>query len=264
MLEDAVLLARLGEARAVATDGAGRLYVVDAAASEVVVLDTTGAVLDRLGGTDDQAFLDVTDVDPTNGQAVYVADAGTGRIVRFTAEGRPAETIPVPLLADAQDPLRADAGLGRPVAVAAGPGNVLYAIEAERGVVLRWNADRQLDRVLGGPSSAAPLRAPSALAVASNANVLVGDGPRLQVFDGFGAYRMTYEMDAVGRISGVSRARDEVWIVGEGGVERFTPEGTLVRWGLMEGLVDAIQVGRNVYLLSRTHLVRRRGLERAR
>lgn len=250
--EGSVVLARFGDARALATDGIGRLYVVDAAAAEVVILDTTGTVIDRLGGTEEQAFLDVADVDPTNGQAVFVADAGTGQIVRFTAEGRPAEAIPVPRLEDVTDPGRAGDGVGRPVAVAAGPGNVLYTIEVERGVVLRLDADRQLDRILGGPTSPVPLLSPTALAVSGTGWLLVADGDRVVVFDAFGAVVDTVSLNAVERVSvaeGVELA------ITRTGVRELASGGDLA-FDLGEPLVDAAVAGPDVLLLTRTRLIR--------
>ena len=246
-------IARFGEARALATDGAGRLYVVDAAASEVVILDTSGALLDRLGGTDDQPFLDVTDVDPTNGQAIFVADAGAGRIVRFTAEGRAAEIIPVPQRSEL--PARASDGVGRPVAVATGPGNTLYAVEAERGAVLRWDADRTLDRVMGGPASSRPLRSPSALAVSKEGAVLVADGDRIVVFDAFGAVQREHDGDRIGPVVNIAVADGVELAVGPTAILRLDGGGE-VRVELGEAVVDVAIVRQRVYVLTRTRLVR--------
>ncbi|MEO0560220.1 MAG: hypothetical protein AAF170_18800 [Bacteroidota bacterium] len=251
--EGGALIAQFGEARALATDGVGRLYVVDAAASEVVVLDTTGAVLDRLGGTEDQAFLDVTDVDPTNGQAVFVADAGMGRIVRFTAEGRPAEEIPVPRVLDVES--RAGDEPGRPVAVAAGPGEVLYAIEAERGVVLRWDADRQLGRVIGGLASPAPLREPSALAVEDDGTLLVADGDRVVAFDTFGAVERDIPEGALGRVVNLTVADGVALAIGPTAVRRLDGQGG-VPVELGNGLVDVAVTRTDIYLLTQTRLMR--------
>lgn len=250
MPEGGQLVARFGEARAVATDGFGRLYVVDAVASEVVVLDTMGAVLRRLGGTDDQPFLDVADVDPTNGQAIIVADAGTGRIVRYTEEGRVAETIPVPQIDDLLG--RAGDGAGRPIAVAAGPGSVLYAIEAERGLVLRWDADRQLDRVLGGSSSSRPLLAPFALAVSDEGTLLVADTDRIIVFDAFGSVQDEYP---VGGALNVAVAEGVELAVGGDAILRLDGGGD-IPIALGEALVDVAIIRPHLYLLTQTRLVR--------
>ena len=250
------LVARFGEARAVESDGVGRLYVVDAAASEVIVLDTSGAVLDRHGGTDDQAFLDVTDVDPTNGQAVFVADAGTGRIVRFTAEGRVAEVFEVPRVEGAEPaPARAGGGVGHPVAVAAGPGNIVYAIDGEQGVVLRWATDRTLDRVIGDATSPMPLRSPSALAVSDDGALLVADGDRVVVFDAFGAVEQEYAAGPLGHVVNVAIAEGVPLAVGPTTARRLDGGGG-VPIELGEAVVDVAVARPFLYLLTRTRLVR--------
>ena len=265
ILPEGVEIARFGDARALAGDGAGRLYVADAAVSAVVVLRASGsvldgAVLDRLGGTDDAPFLDVADVDPTNGQAVFVADAGTGRVVRFTAEGRAAETLSVPSLdAAASLPLReadaAETRTGRPVAVAAGPGNVVYALDAERGVVLRWDADRTLDRVIGGPASPRPLQAPTGLVVTDDGDVVVADGGHLVVFDAFGAVRYVVDAAALGRVGSVSLSGGQVLAVGPSGLA-VLDEGALRGVSVEGRWVDAVVEGDGLYLLTPTRLVR--------
>ena len=256
--EGAVVIARFGEARALGSDGAGRLYVADAARSVVAVLDTVGTPVRRLGGTDELAFLDVADVDPTNGQAVFVADAGTGRVVRFTAEGRAAETLDVPDLAaldrfDARD----GAAPGRPVAVAAGPGNEVYVLDAERKHVLRWTASRQLDRVLGSAGAAASetrLSAPTALAVTDAGSVVVVDGARAVVYGALGGLEGTTPAGELARLVNVSASDRGVLYVGAGGVRE--DDGPVRAVAVGEALVDATRSGAFLYVLTRTRLIR--------
>ena len=256
--DGAVVIARFGEARALGSDGAGRLYVADAARSAVAVLDTAGRPLRRLGGTD-PAFLDVSDVDPTNGQALFVADAGTGRIVRFTAEGRAAETIDVPEAgaADRFDAL-GEAAPGRPVAVAAGPGNEVYAVEAERGHVLRWSASRQLDRVLGSASREADpqarLVAPSALAVTDAGSVVVADGARAVVFGALGGLEGVVPAAELATIVNVAVTDRGVLYVGPRGLREGDAPARAVDVG--EALVDATRSGAHLYVLTPTRLLR--------
>src|SRR5690606_17631435 len=124
-------IARFRDARTLAADPAGRLYVVDAAEAAVVVLTPEGAPLQTFGGpgTGDYGLLEPSGIDPTNGLELFVADAGNARLQRFSIDGRLIESIPVP----AGDPSvigrpepgrsgRDEAALGlrgRPVAVAA-------------------------------------------------------------------------------------------------------------------------------------------------
>ena len=91
-------VARFRDARALASDPVGRLYVVDAAEAVVVVLSPEGVPLSVLGGpgTGDYGLIEPAGIDPTNGLELLVADAGNARIQRFSLDGRLIETIPVP------------------------------------------------------------------------------------------------------------------------------------------------------------------------
>ena len=254
--DGAVVIARFGEARALDSDGAGRLYVADAARSTVIVLDTAGALVRRLGGTD-RAFLDVSDVDPTNGQAIFVADAGTGRIVRFTAEGRAAETIDVPDLAalDRFD-TRDEPSPGRPIAVGAGPGNEVYVLDSERNHVLRWAASRQLDRLLGrgATGAGARLASPTALAVTDAGSVVVADGARAVVFGALGGLEGTVPAGGLATIVNVSITDRGTLYVGADAIREADEPVRTVELG--EALVDATRSGAFLYVLTRTRLIR--------
>ena len=243
------------------------LYVVDGAASAVVVLAPDGRSLGTLGGagTGDGALLDPTDVDPTNGQSVFVADPGAGTVTHFTAEGRAAETVAVPEV----DPARAgravgpdlrDLPRGRPTAVAAAADGALYVVEAGRGVVLRLDAQRRVERVFGGPDAGpAALREPVGLAVADDGTLWVADRGRggAQAFDPFGAPGRFLPAPPGGVVA-VGAGGDSVAVVapravavwGRGGAPRA------VAWDGAAPLVDAARVGGAWVGLTRTRLVR--------
>ncbi|MDT7857517.1 hypothetical protein RQM47_12770 [Rubrivirga sp. S365] len=255
-----------GDARALAVGG-GALWVVDGAESAVVALTPDGRVVGILGGagTGDGALLDPTDVDPTNGQAVFVADPGSGTVTHFTATGRAAETVAVPDV----DPARAgqavgpalrDLPRGRPTAVAAAPDGALYVVEAGRGLVLRLNAQRGVERVLGGPAAGgAALRRPVGLAVGGDGTLYVADRGRggVQAFDPFGAPGRFLPAPDGGPVA-VGVAGDSLVVVapravavwGRGGEPRVLP------WDGAAPLVDAALVGGGVVGLTRTALVR--------
>ena len=243
---------------------AGALYVVDGAEAAVVVLTPAGARLGVLGGagTGDGALLDPTDVDPTNGQSVFVADPGAGTVTHFTAEGRAAETVAVPEVeharaARAVGPDPRDLPRGRPTAVAAAADGALYVVEAGRGVVLRLDAQRRVERVLGAGGEGA-LRDPVGLAVGDDGTLYVADRGRggVQTFDPFGAPGRLIPAPDGGPVA-VSVSGDAVVVVapravavhGRGGRER------VVAWDGAAPLVDAALVGGTLVGLTRTGLV---------
>ncbi|HEX8299327.1 MAG TPA: hypothetical protein VF594_09230 [Rubricoccaceae bacterium] len=246
-----------GDARAVASDASGRLYVADAGAAQVIVFAPDGLVIAVLGGpgTSDESLAEPVDVDPTNGQAVYVADASTGRVVRFTAERRAAEAIPIPDTAgdalDARTATGADAPRGRPVGVAAGAGTDLVVAEERRGIVLVLDAARRVQRTVG------PFRALAGLASDARGRLFVLDGGSVRTFDAFGSPGPDLDTRALGPVRGVSVADELVLAAGDAGVAIFrvrTGEA-LTTVPSPVPLVDATVAGGMVWGLTRTGLV---------
>ncbi len=245
--------ARFTDARAVAADASGRLYVADAGASRVAVFAPDGRAEATLGGpgTSDESLSEPVDVDPTNGQAVYVADAATGRVVRFTAERRAAEAIPIPDGTTALDS-RIDAPRGRPVAVAAGGGTDLFVAEARRGIILVLDPARRVERTVGR----APFRTLASMASDARGRLVVLDGVGVHTFDAFGAPGRDLDASTVGTVRSVSIADGLVLVAGDGGVVLFR-DGVVV--GTMPSavpLVDATVAGGDVWGLTRYTLVR--------
>ncbi len=265
-------VARFRDARALAADPAGRLYVVEAAESAVVVLDARGLPVASLGGpgSGDYSFLEPHDVDPANGLDLFVADAGNARIQRLSADGRFIETIPVPVgdpermrpdrPADPSDP----AQRGRPVAVAVGPAGSLYAVEAERGVVLRWDTGRRLSRRLGADGSGA-LADPTDLVVSGDGRVFVADAGlgAVLVYDDLGALVRAVPGEAAGGVVAVGLAPSQdgarLLVVGPRAVAVHRADGGLVeviRVGGSEPLVGAAVSGGVLHMLTPTRLLR--------
>lgn len=191
------------DARALGADPAGRLYVVDAGAATVVTLTREGLPVETLGGpgTGEYAFLDPSDVDPTNGLVLAVADTGNGRIQRFSRNGRLIASLPIPSdLSDAdagqrdlRDTPTTDrrAGQGRPIAVASAVTGELYAVEEVQGLVLRWDDQGRFDRVVGGlDAGEGALSQPVDLALGPDGRIFVADRGHaaVLVYDRFGLH----------------------------------------------------------------------------
>ena len=214
----------------------GTVWVVDAGESTVVAV-RAGVVAARFGGagTGDGALIDPADVDPTNGQAVFVADRAAGTVVHFTAEGRVAVALVVPDVDPGQlarQPVREGADRaareprrGQPVAVAAAPDGALYVVDAGRRHVVRLDAEGAVERVVGASGTGA-LAEPVDLAVADDGTVWVADAGRgaVQSFDAFGAPGRAVPLaDAVGTLRAVSLSGDALVVTGAGGVAVAAP-----------------------------------------
>ncbi|HLA62873.1 MAG TPA: hypothetical protein VK610_00480 [Rhodothermales bacterium] len=267
------LVATFTDARALAADGSGRLYVVDAAESVVVVLDTAGVRLATFGGpgAGAYAFLEPADVDPTNGLELYVADAGNGRLQRFSRDGRLLDTVPVPLdvpPAGSNASIPPDAQRGRPVAVAAGAAGAVYAAEGSRNVVYVWRGSSRQAEPLGGERSTreAPA-APVGLDARGDGTLAVADGRRGEavVYDALGhPLRTLPGPDGVRAVSWAEgRDGPRLLVTGARAVAVYADDGRLLGTRSFElgreTLVDAVESDGRLWLLTPTRLLRVEG-----
>lgn len=202
------------DARAVGADPFGALYVADAGRHAVVKFDTTGASIAVIGGPGSRegAFDEPTDVDPTNGLILLVADAGNRRIQLFSKALAFLGAIPLTRSDEGTlsgityrrgDRETRDLSTGVPIAVASSGTNEIFAVDADRRAVLKWNENRRLTRVIGdvdaGPGV---LGDPVSLWVGEESLLYVADrgASRVIVYDHFGTFVRTL---ADGRADGV-------------------------------------------------------------
>ncbi len=261
-----VEIARFRDARAVSSDPAGRLYVVDAASSTVSVLSAEGEILSTFGGpgSGDYSLLDPADVDPSNGLDLFIADLGNARIQRISRDGEFIESIRVPA-GDPQALLGAVDQEGRPVAVSVGPSGGIYAVEAERRTVIRWEGDRRLSRILGQPEHGpGEMVEPVGIAVSSDGTVFVADSGHesVLVFDELGSFRRAISARPSGGVVAVALAPslegERLLIVGTRSVAVHDLAAGLlevVRPITSEDLVSASVANGELFVLTQTRLL---------
>lgn len=247
------------EARAVAADAAGRLYVADAGRGVVYRVPPTGGAYPAGGNV---RFERPVAVDPTNGLVLVVADAA-GRLLRLSQGDLLLETIPVPALAAAEAPTdygrpgaAGAAPPGEPVAVASGAAGELFVLERLQGAVLRWDAARRRSVLLHPATSA--LRRPVDLVVQGN-RLFVADaeGPALLVFDLLGGLVEHVALPPGAPVVALGAAAEGVLVVRPRAVALWSRGGGLRALALPPGagpLVDAVEAGGRLWLLSATAL----------
>ncbi len=241
-----VRLAAFEDARALAVDPAGILYVADAGRDVLVRLLPYGVGPSVLGGpgAEEGQFHDPSGIDPTNGLVLLVADAGNGRIQRFSREFLHLSSIPVggsydsfgedrqssPF--DSRRGLRQESPLGRPIAVVSSGSDETYAIDEAQGVVLKWDASRRLERVIGGyEDGEGALITPVALALDPKRSLFVADRGRdaVVVYDLFGTF-VRFMADSLARdVQALKVYGDHLWIVLPGRILMFTTNGRFER-----------------------------------
>lgn len=276
LLTDLEEIARFRDARAMGIDGYGLLYVVDAGDATIIQLDTEGEVLETMGGVGkgDYEFDDPSDIDPSTGVALLIADAGNNRVKRFSREFLHLGSISLDMSsfsvaqAAGRGGFREDDGSpfehsqGRPIAVAATLSGELYAIDEEQGVVVKWNPSGDIERVFGGYDDAGgALSEPVALAIDVDGNVYVGDRGHAAVivFDSFGSYMRRLADGHAGNVNGLARLRDGILVVLDDKLLVYDLNGSLrhtMAVDVDEPMVDAAVLDDALFILTPNRLVR--------
>lgn len=272
---DITPIASFQDARALGVDPSGRLYVADAGAQVVVRLAADGTVTDRLGGPGVRSgqFDEPADVDPTNGLTLYVADTGNGRIQVFSRRLKHIESLPAgtgydALGAGARQPVY-DVGrdgpdaraTGRPIAVVSTESEAVAAIDADQGVVLRWDAQRRPQAPIGGyEDGAGALAEPVALATLNERLYVADPGQEaIVVFDAFGTFDRRLPLPGVEAVESLSVHRGRLWVVTPRGLHALDPQGRRLRhlrWALEAPLVDAVRREDTLFALTAERLYR--------
>lgn len=267
---------RFEEARALAVDPAGVLYVADAGA-DVVVRLAPGRPPEVLGGpgSGEGEFDSPADVDATEGFILLVADAGNSRVQRLTPEMRHLETLPVgrgygaagerparPLYNAGQEEAH-ELGRGRPVAVTTAPTGEVLALDADAGVVVRWDLGRRVRETIGGfGAGEGALAEPVALAVAPGGQLFVADRGRaaVLVYDALGTHLQTLPLGPGGdAVAALAMRERQLWVVLPERIFVYSANGERLRTApvvLPAPLVDVAFAGGRTLLLTAERLYR--------
>jgi len=263
------------DAGAMAVDPLAHLYVVDTGNETIFQLSLDGDLLQSLGGpgSGEGQFDEPADIDPTNGLTLYVADAGNGRIQRFSKNFAFLGALPV----DEID-IHTDRGLrptyrryddetslpgaGRPIAVAAAGDDELFVIDGQHQHVLKWDHDRRLAQVIGGfGEGEGMLVDPVALAVQPGTTLYVADRTRqaVVVFDLFGNYIRLLAQGLAGEVAALLVVGQDLWIVCSNRLliyERGRRLSRVMQVQLDRPLVDVAVADRYLFLLTVATLYR--------
>jgi len=267
--EAAAVLAEFEEARALAVDPRGRLYVADAGRDVVNIFGADGTRRDALGGAGTQpgTFDTPSAIDPTNGQTLLVADTYNGRVQRFSTEGQYLESLPVGQTERRtagewtfQDGGGASVqGDGRPIGVARDDEGTVFVLDSRNRQVWKWSDVGRSQSLVSGRGGR--FQDPVALALGTDRRLYVADAGReaVLIYDAVGTFRRMAGPSFPG-VRALAVHRGRLWIV--------CPHRVLV-WGraagvvaeytvdLGEPLVDVAAYQDRVYLLTETRLLRR-------
>lgn len=273
-------LAQFKEATSVAVSPAGEIFVTDRGTSSIIKLTGDGTRIAEFGGPgqSEGQFDDPMYIDPTNGLILVVADAGNGRIQRFSREFLFLESLPV---GSADEMREASAlgqtqyrqrtqetrfGTGRPIAVATTSDNDMLVLDDQERVVFKWDSDRNLERVIGAYDQGdGALEQPVALALDGDGTTYVADRGlnAIQVYDAFGSYDRNMAVGLCKDVRGMTLLGDALFMALPNQIHWFHKRGNLEETWLLDladPVIDiAIQNGRTqsfLYLLTRKSLIR--------
>lgn len=259
------VIAQIQEARHLAVDPEGLIYVVSA--SELLQLDHLGDIKARLDGTNTGVFGELSDVDPGNGLIWVLADAEKGNLFRFSKELLHLETIRVPRNTDHElgHSPRLDlqggfsTALGQPIAVSTGVAGELFAIDASSQRVLKWDASRRLERVIGEfGSGEGQLVEPISLATDAS-SLYVADRVLglIKVYDYFGGH--IRNLKAGSDLNSITVTQEGLWIIFPQSIWIYSHQGILSRQlviPLDDPLIAAASFQDHIFLLTPIQLLR--------
>lgn len=259
------VIAQIQEARHLAVDPEGLIYVVSA--SELLQLDHLGDIKARLDGTNTGVFGELSDVDPGNGLIWVLADAEKGNLFRFSKELLHLETIRVPRNTDHElgHSPRLDlqggfsTALGQPIAVSTGVAGELFAIDASSQRVLKWDASRRLERVIGEfGSGEGQLVEPISLATDAS-SLYVADRVLglIKVYDYFGGH--IRNLKAGSDLNSITVTQEGLWIIFSQSIWIYSHQGILSRQlviPLDDPLIAAASFQDHIFLLTPIQLLR--------
>ena len=162
-ITEATTLAVFQDPVALAVDPTGVLYVVDAVTSSITRITAAGKVVSTHGGPGrgEYQFDEPSDIDVSAGFVWLVADAGNSRVKRYSSEFLHLASMPVDVSSFAVQQSAGRGGFreeegaplqyasGRPISVAATISDETFAVDAENGTVIKWDASRRIERVFG-------------------------------------------------------------------------------------------------------------------
>ncbi len=206
VITDMKVLAEFEEAAALDVDPAGLLYVVDKGSHSIHQLHHDGTPINELGGPGggEGQFDFPSDIDATNGLVLVVADAGNGRIQRFSKDFLFLESL-------ALDLEEANAGggfssepayrqreqsvevfdTGKPISLITSPNNDMYAIDEISNLLVKWDKNRNIEQLIGAyDQGQGSLIEPVSIALGIRGEIFVADRglEAIQVYDVFGGF----------------------------------------------------------------------------
>ncbi len=266
-LSPAQAIHRFDDARDLAVDDQGAVYVLEGETATITIISDRGTTERSLTATDatGEAFSEPEALDPTNGLTIIVADPGRGELQWFSRSFRLLETRAL-VRSTARQSHRSGygaaedelgGGAGRPIAVAATARDEVFAIDENDGIVFRWDPSGRFSGVIGAGGEGRlvdpiDLSAADELLFAADAEQRV-----VAVYDRFGSYVRRISIGANDWMQAISSFGGRLYLTMPREIIVYTTRGRLIARHpveLDEPLVDCVRTNDALYLLTQTSL----------
>ncbi len=234
---------------------AGRIYVIDAKKSALVIFkspEETPAVLGGYGWSD-VTFDRPTGV-ATDGLNIYVSDYGNHRVQRFDRYSNLISSLVT------RDTVYTPAQFGYPTGVALSNQGDLLILDSENLRVVEFSADSRFERDFGGLNTAGgKLQDPIKICSVADQLVYVLEKKNVVEFDFYGNYLRTIAQGLSGDIVGgaptssgitVVAADTLYWFNAEGALQSKTPIGNLLADQPIKSVQDIAFVDNQLFMLT--------------
>jgi len=259
------VIAEVSEAKALAVDQDGLLYIVTSSAMHQ--FDHHGQLLTSLDGSSKGVFGELSDMDPGNGLIWVLADFALGSLLRFSKQLLHLETIRIPNHTttefghsprlDLRDEFTTS--FGQPISVSTGVSGEIFVIDRSSQNVLKWDSSRRLERVIGEfGTGSAQLVEPTKIATSSNSIYVADRGVhRINIYDYFGGYQRSIPSDQ--EVESLTVTGQYLWVIYSSSILIYTDQGRLSRQVVMDlddPLVAAEPRQGYIFLLTSTQLLK--------
>lgn len=248
------------DARSLAVDPAGTVYVADAGENKLFRIDVDGKAEKSIGGYGwgELEFDGPVGISASNGLDIFVADRGNHRIQRFN---RKLEYIATLFTRDSDQQTQR---FGYPMGVAVTRVGDVLVCDGENRRVVRFSRFNRFEQSIGGfDAGRGRLHDPRDIAITTDNQILVLDGDKVVVYDEFGNYMRTIGAGLIESGTGMSISDSLLLLADASGVLGFDLTGKIlgkittdsIVAGNLERCLDVAKLKNELLILLPTSLI---------
>ena len=260
------------EVSGMAIDPAGQIYIVSPAGGKITRFNPETKEKSVFGGfgSSNALFDAPTDIDPTNGLVIYVADAGRRKVLRFSSEMRLQEQLSATSSqAHANNPTNLDnetifennQDTFSPERISVTETGQIFAIDPNQGKLFSWGPSGEFQPDIFGLLDQG--YQPTDILAGENRLYVLNENPSgILIFDHLGNYQRTLAGGHLRNIISLGWHFGQLWIIQTDKISTFDPEAGLINAfkvpNILKGarIIDAIPYGEFIFWLTSHKLIK--------